>query len=48
MTAQKANPDDFHGMMTGAPEPVAAGTLLLPVALGLAAAKKSGAFKSGA
>ncbi|GLX96590.1 CHAP domain-containing protein [Herbidospora sp. NBRC 101105] len=45
MTAQKVNPDDVNGMLPGAPEPLAAGALLLPVALGLAAAKKSGALK---
>ncbi|WP_062347330.1 CHAP domain-containing protein [Herbidospora yilanensis] len=45
MTAQKVNPDDVNGMLTGTPEPLAAGALLLPVALGLAAAKKSGALK---
>ncbi|GAB1819575.1 CHAP domain-containing protein [Herbidospora sp. RD11066] len=47
-TARKAGPDDFNGLMTGTPEPLAAGTLLLPVALGLAAIKKSGALNDGA
>ncbi|WP_062430711.1 CHAP domain-containing protein [Herbidospora daliensis] len=45
MTAQKVNTHDVNGLLAGTPEPLAAGTLLLPVALGLAAAKKSGALK---
>ncbi|WP_061296373.1 CHAP domain-containing protein [Herbidospora cretacea] len=45
MTAQKVGAHDVDGMPAGAPEPLAAGALLLPVAVGLAAAKKSGGLR---